>query len=288
MRGDEMNDTDIRLVEALKVDDRPPTADEIKRQRDQLLTLIETQPKDDSTRSRERTPRSLFCRFPLVAAFGVAILVVGIVVSVVAVRPAVAQIEVEQVDGFYEITIIELGEDTSRIESELESLGVDITFDFIPVSPSLEGDLVGVGAGGLASEIEQVIDPDTGQLTMLRVPVQWGGQGLVQLGRPAQSGETYVASASPLASGEALDDVTCGAIFNQPIQDVNQLLSDRGFDTDIRWDHEGVSESLTVEEASGMLVVEVGYTAPDVIQVWVDTTPAAITDEFLNEAVGSC
>jgi hypothetical protein len=275
-------------VEALKVDDRPPTSEEIKRQRNQLLTLIEAQPTDAPTRDRERTPRSLIRRFPQAAAFGVAILIVGIVVSVVAARPAVAQIEVEQVDGFYEITIIELGEDTSRVESELESLGVDITFDFIPVSPSLEGDLAGVGVGGLDREIEQVIDSETGQLTMLRVPIQWGGQGLVQLGRPAQSGETYVAAASPLASGEALDDVACDAIFNQPIENVNELLSERGFDTDIRWDHDGVSESVTDEGASGMLVVQVGYTAPDVIEVWVDTTPAAITDESLNEAVGRC
>jgi len=45
--------------------------------------------------------------------------------------------------------------------------------------------------------------------------------GLVQLGRPAESGETYVVAASPLAIGEALDDVACDAIFNQPIESVS-------------------------------------------------------------------
>lgn len=283
-----MNDTDIRLVKALAVDDRAPTDEEKTRQRAQLMTVIEAEPKMLPSQVKPRTSRLLISRFQLVAALGVAVLVLGLAVSLIATRPAVAQIEVEQVDGFYEITVVQLGEDTSSVESELASVGVDIDFDFIPVSPSLEGDLVGVGVGGLDEEIEQVIDSETGQLTMLRVPVQWGGQGLVQLGRPTQSGETYVASASPLATGEALEDVACDAVFNQPIESVSQLLTGRGFGTDIRWDHDGLSDTLSLEEASGMVVVQVGYTAPDVIQVWVGPTPADITDGFLEEAIGRC
>lgn len=279
-----MNDTDIQLVKALKVEDRPPTLDQTTRQRDQLFTLIDTQSKGAAPHRPARRPSSLFHRFRLAAAFGVAVLVSGVVVSVVATRPALAQIEVELVDGFYEITIVELGEDTSRIESELAALGLDITFDFIPVSPSLEGDLVGVGVGGLDREIEQVIDADTGGLTMLRVPAEWGGHGLVQLGRPAEGAETYVASASPLASGEALENVACDTIFNQPIETVAPILTDQGFDTDIRWDHDGVSEMLTLDEASGMLVVDLGYTAPDVIQVWVDTNPTEISGDYLEQS----
>lgn len=283
-----MNDTDIQLAKALAVDDRAPTDDETARQRDELLTMIEAEPKTLPGQIKPRRSRSLSSRFQLAAAFGVTVLILGVVVSLMTTRPAVAQIEVEQVDGFYEVTIIELGEDTSRIESELESIGVDITFDFIPVSPSLEGDLVGVGVGGLDEEIEQVIDSETGQLTMLRVPVQWGGQGLIQLGRPAQAGETYVVSASPLAIGEALEDGACDAVFNQPIENVGQLLSDRGFGIDIRWDHDGVSETISLDEASGMFVVQVGYTAPDVIQVWVEPTPIDVTDDFLEETIGRC
>jgi len=63
----------------------------------------------------------------------------------------------------------------------------------------------------------------------------------------------------------------------QPADRVSQLLSDRGFDTDIRWDHDGASQTLTLEAARGMVVIQVGYTAPTVIQVWVDTNPNAIS-----------
>lgn len=270
-----MNDSDIQLVEALKVDERPPTFEEFTRQRDQLLTMIDLLPAAPIN-SRQPSSRSLVHRFRLAAALVAVILITGIVVSVVATRPAAAQIEVDLVDGFYEITVVELGEDTSQIETELVALGIDMTIDFIPVSPSLEGQVV---AFGIDEEVEPIVDPDTGRLTMLRVPVDWQGRGLIEVGRPAMKGENYNSSASPLAKGEALESVEHDVIYNQPIEDVAELLSDLGFGIDIRWDYDFESHQITLEEARGMFVIEVGYSTPDVIQVWVDEAPVDLTGQ---------
>jgi hypothetical protein len=263
-----MSDRDIQLLEALKVDDRPPTSDEIERQREQLLILIETQPA--TPKGRQAASRPFGHRLRLVAVLGAVILIAGIAVSVVSTRPAVAQIEVELVDGFYEITVVELGEDTSQVESELAALGIDLIIDFIPASPSLEGQVV---AFGINEEVEPVLDPNTGQLTMLRVPVDWEGRGLIEVGRPAMEGETYNSSASPLADGEALENVEPDAIYNQPIEEVAELLTNLGFGIDIRSDYDFESHEITLDEARGMFVEEVGYSTPDVIQVWVVEEP---------------
>ena len=181
---------------------------------------------------------------------------------------AQAAIEVHAVDGWYEIRITELAEGTARIEQELRQLGLHVTFDFMPVSPSLEGTLV-ASAGGDGREQFEALTGITGSTPVVRVPVGYTSNLRLSIGRPAQPGEDYISS--PALGAEAPGEALYGShIFNMPVREALSLLKQRGLTAEWRDADNQVRPS---EELLNSYVTSAVPLAPGRVIIWTSPQP---------------
>lgn len=178
--------------------------------------------------------------------------------------PAAAQamIEVEVSGGAYEIRFVELAEGTQQVEAELAALGLDVTLDFVAVSPSLVGSLVATAGGG-AGEV-YVVEP--GGVPRLSIPIVFEPSLALTIGRPALPGEAYVSSPAlgAEAPGEALH---CAGVFNMPAAAAAAVLAERGLIAEWRNERNEVTEVGT-----GYVVNATPKTAGEVI-MWTASQP---------------
>lgn len=123
---------------------------------------------------------------------------------------AKAAIEVAETTDAYEITFVTLAEDATQVEADLKALGLNITIDFVPVSPSLENRLVAMSSPSEGENLPHFVETTDGITpSRLVVPKGFNGQAALTVGRPAEQGEDYVSSAiSAQMAGEALECVS--------------------------------------------------------------------------------
>lgn len=141
--------------------------------------------------------------------------------------PSAAAIEATTTDGYYEIEIVTLAEDASQVESELEALGLDVSIDFVPVSPSLEGRLV-VTDEPVDSQVEwEYVEPDDfGEPPTLRIPTNFDGTLRLHIGRPAEDGEAFISAAtSALHPGEPLH---CTDVEGMTVAEAAPVIAEAG------------------------------------------------------------
>ena len=98
-----------------------------------------------------------------------------------------------------------------ELDSAFAARGFDITVQLVPVSPSLVGTVVTFSLGNRnpASQIEPLeggacVEGSAGCPIGVKIPATFTGSAYIVLGRPAQSGEAYAATASAFGPGEAL------------------------------------------------------------------------------------
>lgn len=127
--------------------------------------------------------------------------------------PAGAGIEFERRQGFLVVRVVDLRADPAAMRAAFREHGLDIDLELVPVSPSLVGEIVASSDSALG--IEHLSDParDCPQETRcgpigLRIPLAWGGEADIVLGRAARDGENYVSAGDAFARGEALHCAT--------------------------------------------------------------------------------
>ncbi len=176
-----------------------------------------------------------------------------------------ARIEVQSTGDHYEIGFVQLGEDASRVEQELSALGLDVSLDFVPVSPSLEGSLV-ASAGGDGTERYSV---DVAGVPTLRIPLDYGAALALTIGRPGVDGERYVSTPAlgAEAPGEALH---CSDIFSAGVAEASAILEERGLDAEWRNDKNEVRSS---DDLAGYFVVQTTPIERGKVLVWTAPEP---------------
>lgn len=194
----------------------------------------------ESTRTRSPGRRSLG---RAVAAIAVTALIVSIVslgvspgeelgsLPQIGQPTAKAAIEIVETDDMYEIVFVTLAEDASDVEADLSQLGLDITIDFVPVSPSLENQLVVMSSPAEGENLPEFAYSDSGGLSKLLVPKGFEGSAALTIGRPTQDGEEYVSAAvSAQMPGEALH---CVLIEKRTAREALPILD--GVEVEIEW-----------------------------------------------------
>ena len=96
-----------------------------------------------------------------------------------------------------------------ELDAAFAAHGFAITVQLVPASPSLVGTLIATSQGGPGSAIDPLeggtcVTGGGGCPIGVKIPASFTGSGSIALGRPAQLGETYNATASAFAPGEAL------------------------------------------------------------------------------------
>lgn len=138
-----------------------------------------------------------------------------------------AEIGVTTTEDFYEIVFVTLAEDSSQVEAELQALGLDVTVDFVPAPPSLEGHLVASEASEGADEVWEFTEPeDFSGPAALHGPTGFTGALRLDVGRPAEDGEPFVSSAiSALHPGEALH---CTDVEGMTVAEATSVIAAAG------------------------------------------------------------
>ncbi|GIH79424.1 hypothetical protein [Planobispora longispora] len=226
---------------------------------DELARAVGWEPP---TRHIARTPRGVRRRLPGLigtmragtawrVAAGAAVLVGAVMAAVLgpslvpggaagAKSYASAAIDIVQEGGNWVARIKDPLAEHERYREGFESLGLDVTLELVPASPSLVGQPVvpmfhpgAPGPSGPAGEFSAGVEPEgctpgaLGCHLAFRIPVGFTGEVRAQLGRPARPGEPYQTGAAATAEGEALEGVTVsGRTVAQVLADVRE----RGLD----------------------------------------------------------
>jgi len=144
---------------------------------------------------------------------------------------AKAAIEIVETGDMYEIVFVTLAEDASDVEADLSQLGLDITIDFVPVSPSVENQLVAMSSPAEGVNLPEFAFSDSGGPSKLLVPKDFVGAASLTIGRPAEDGEEYVSAAvSAQMPGEALH---CVLIETMTAREALPLLD--SVEVEIEW-----------------------------------------------------
>ena len=149
---------------------------------------------------RRRRRQKLARRAGSVAA-AVAVLVLGAVAvfSWGATQPVSASVVVTRVGDMWEVVVASDDATAAMVETALRDQGVDAHVDAVPVGPSRVGQFVsGNGA----------VSPSGGDLSGPSVQFPAGQETVrMMFGRPARSGESYMAFSDAFARGEPLECV---------------------------------------------------------------------------------
>jgi hypothetical protein len=144
----------------------------------------------------------------------------------------------------YEIVFVTLAEDASDVEADLSQLGLDITIDFVPVSPSIEKQLVAMSSPAEGENLPEFAYSDSGGPSRLLVPKTFDGSAALTIGRPAEDGEEFLSAAvSAQMPGEALH---CVLTETSTAREALPLLD--GVEVEIEW-----RPDLTGEEYIGTI-----------------------------------
>lgn len=149
---------------------------------------------------RRRRRRELARRAGSLAA-AVAVSVAGVVAvfSWGAGQPASASVVVTRVGDVWEVVVASDDATASMVETALRDQGVDAHVDAVPVGPSRVGQFVS-GDGAVSPSGGDLSGPSV-QFPAAQVTVR------LRFGRPARSGESYMAFSDAFAPGEPLECV---------------------------------------------------------------------------------
>jgi hypothetical protein len=156
-------------------------------------------------------------------------------------RPAAAALDIKQESGYYVITVKDLFADPKLYQSQLRAKGLDISLEVQPVSPSVVGSIFppfDMRYNGLSFEEltrrKDLISPiqrpgacaESLSCTIgLRVPVDYRGKAVIELGRKARQKERYRAWGVINNPGEPLQ---CVGYVNKSVDQVRAMLAERG------------------------------------------------------------
>lgn len=239
--------TDLRTVDLDEIDEMFPTAHRVAQLQDILDRVAADQSgthrpahaaSPTARTLRPRWRRSATRRRPLVLSALGGVVAVAIAAAVLftgsaAVHPTPAVAFTTAASGDIVATVTDPFAAQKQLDAAFAAHGFDITVKLVPVSPSLVGTLVGMGAGagGSLSEIKPIegngpcVEGGAGCPIGVEIPATFTGSGSIILGRPAQPGEQYAAAGSAFAPGEALH---CSGLIDAQVATASPILAADG------------------------------------------------------------
>ena len=163
-------------------------------------------------------------RWPLAGA--AALLVVAALGATFVLRPtpASANLQVIRQGDELVIRLIDVATRPQEIEMAATEAGLDVQVVEVPVGPSNVGRFVGdQGTGPFGQDVFRPEGLD-GQPSFdgFRIPVDYDGQLMLRLGRPARAGETWAVGSIATSAQEPL---ACAPLLGAPLSDTLRALT---------------------------------------------------------------
>ncbi|MFI6183152.1 hypothetical protein ACIA8R_47030 [Nonomuraea sp. NPDC051191] len=224
-----------------------PTAEALAAQEDRFLAALATPatPAEQEDRRhgafpasrRGRRGRLLFGGLLAAAALAAAA-VLGPVLAGPGARPtayANSAIGIELRGDEYVATIKDLFADHALYSEAFRAMGLDVALDLRPASPTAVGEVFRLGFSGTteSDRIGGTLRPEgctpgrPGCALTVTVSKDFGGKGVLYLGRPARPGELYQNNADAGRKGEALEGYV---VDGRPVAEVLAETRRRGLE----------------------------------------------------------
>jgi hypothetical protein len=173
-----------------------------------------------------------------------------------------------------------------ELDSAFAARGFDITVQLVPVSPSLVGTVVTFSSGSRnpASQIEPLeggtcVEGSAGCPIGIKIPATFTGSAYIVLGRPAQSGEAYAATASAFGPGESLH---CSGLLGARVSAAAPVLAADGL-TVTQWrasadgpDGEPRNSQITTTPPPNYYIWSADPVSPTQVRLWTESaSPSA-------------
>ncbi|QYC45523.1 hypothetical protein Nocox_39900 [Nonomuraea coxensis DSM 45129] len=189
----------------------PPTPDALTAQEDRLLSAMAAVPAT----GRRRRRSSVFAGLLAAAGCAAAAVLGPTLISQDALPTAYANsaIAVELRGEEYVATIKDPFVDHARYTEAFKALGLDVTLDLRPASPSAVGTVFRLGFSGTTEKdrIGGSLEPEgcvygrPGCALTITISKGFSGRGTIYMGRPAKPSEPYQNNADAGAKGESLE-----------------------------------------------------------------------------------
>ena len=176
--------------------------------------------------------------------------------------------------GYIVATVTDPYAAQSALDAAFKAAGLDITVTLVPVSPSIVGTVVALSEGANSSQIESLgggacVTGGGGCPIGVKVPDNFSGSGSITIGRAAQPGESYDATASAFAPGEVLH---CSGLLGAQVSSALAQIASDGITA--QWSHTDASGATTAN----------GTPPPGSYYIWDATSMSAGTVRFDTEA----
>ncbi|MEM9563556.1 MAG: hypothetical protein AAGA93_13105 [Actinomycetota bacterium] len=132
----------------------------------------------------------------VLAGVAAVLVAVALINEVLLARPAGAEVfAITVLDSEVRLDVIEVVTDPTRVEAQLrDELGLDSSLVAVPAAPELVGTIVAAGSGGSIAPELRVVAADDGTIERIVLPEGFNDGLLIEFGRTARPGETYVAT----------------------------------------------------------------------------------------------
>jgi hypothetical protein len=200
----------------------------------ELLEEIKATPVSEFAPARSRRFRWRLAA-PLVAVVAAVTLAVSLVLPEMfglgSYPAAAAALDIKREGDNYIVTVKDLFADPGHYQAQFRSLGLDVTLEVRPVTPSMEGVFL-QSQGGKPSRVIKAIEEPGDCFFQARtctigfkIPVGYRGKARIDLGRKARPGESYSSLAPIDAPGEPL---YCVEYALKSVDQVRLILKERG------------------------------------------------------------
>ncbi|MGP3959268.1 hypothetical protein ACTWPT_24995 [Nonomuraea sp. 3N208] len=202
-----------------------PVADVSEGARELLREIMENEPAP-ALRRTPRWPR-LRPAIPVVALLSAAI----VAVTWVMPNATATALDIRKEDGYYVIEIKDLYANPKLYETQLRTIGLDITLRVTPTTTAFEGQVFPVGPNhAYLTEIKGIYPPGPcdkldGCAIGVKIPVGFKGTADVSVGRKARPGERYQSTTSWDAKGEPMQ---CVPFVNKTVAEIRPIMRERG------------------------------------------------------------
>ncbi|MGI5285990.1 hypothetical protein ACQEVF_22015 [Nonomuraea polychroma] len=206
-----------------------PVTDVSEGARELLREIVENEPAP----ARRRAPRWPRLRFtiPVVALLSAAIVAVTWVIP----NATATALDIRKEGGYYVIEIKDLYADPKNYETQLRTVGLDITLRVIPATAAFEGQVFPTSPDNrYLTEIKGIYPPGPcdkldGCAIGVKIPVGFKGTAQIDVGRKARPGERYQSTTSWDAKGEPMQ---CAPYVNKTVAEIRPILRERGVSVD--------------------------------------------------------
>ncbi|MEV0612811.1 hypothetical protein AB0I81_05735 [Nonomuraea sp. NPDC050404] len=212
-------------LERLRSEVPPPSSESLIAQENRLLAAMAAAPAPAPSPSPAPTPALAFrrrrrSRSVLVGLLATAVLAVAAVLGPALIGRdsdptayANAAMDIELRGDTYVATIKDPFADHALYSEAFKAMGLDVTLDLRPASPTKVGQIFRLGFAGTTEKdrIGGGLEPEgctpgrPGCALTVTISKGFSGKGIIYLGRPAKPGEAYQNNADASKAGESLE-----------------------------------------------------------------------------------